>query len=182
MWFLFSFFFFFLPESCKVHSRAYNECKLAQLHGREICEKSPTGCFREVTESWTLQEQEVKSSTPQTDRGTAISHCCADSFGVWWMLSSFTLIHLEKHYFSQLFPCVTSQEIFVALSWPVSCHNPLSLSNAHELVLFKSSLGQIKLHSFVVKIWKVLYRQTLCMNNEQILLKLSCTASVFPPQ
>lgn len=68
-------FFWGGPESCKVHSCAYNECKLAQSRGRKICEKSPTGCFQEVTEWWALQEPELKSSAPQTDHGTAISHC-----------------------------------------------------------------------------------------------------------
>lgn len=34
--------FFFWPESCKVHSRADNECKLAESRGTESCEKSPT--------------------------------------------------------------------------------------------------------------------------------------------
>lgn len=67
--------FWWGAESCKVHSCAYNECKLAQLRGRKICEKSPTGCFQEVTEWWALQEPELKSSAPQTDQGTAISHC-----------------------------------------------------------------------------------------------------------
>lgn len=146
---LFLRFLFFLPQSCKVHSRAYNECKLAQSRSREICEKSPTGCFPEVTGWWALQERELKSLAPQTDHGTTISHCWLTHsvFGECYLplLSSW---FIRKTIIFPNFSLTSALRKSLSPSAGLfSCHHPLSLSDARALVFFSraASLLLIKL-------------------------------------